>query len=276
VVEQSRSASKLGWPIPSNGAAVTAWCGSSSAALRLGCPWRRGSPPARECMCVYVHGHTAANRCTRCRATTKRWRLSAAGAPSCERRSTVGNGLSSGGLVGSRVCMPKGNPRRRAPGGTEKVTTRPCVLSTEDSMVKGGALVGFLGAARTTVKHQSGGAAFSLPACSHRRISAPGCARVRLRTPEGDALPPSVCACASQRLDLGGELGDSVCTKHTTTPQPGERTTARHGRNFGSARFGGPRRNLPPPYACVHACASRRFDRGGDTSRAAHSTTIMT
>jgi hypothetical protein len=158
----------------------------------------------------------------------------------------------------------------------KKTTTRPCALSTEDSMVKGGALVGFLGAARTTVKHQSGGAAFRLPACSHRRISAPGCARVRLRTPEGDALPPSVCACASQRLDLGGELGDSVCTKHTTTPQPGERTTARHGRNFGSARYGGPRRNLPPPYACVHACASRRFDRGGDTSRAAHSTTIMT
>jgi hypothetical protein len=79
VVEQSRSVTKLGWPIPSNGVAVTAWCGSSSAALRLGYPWRRGSPLARECMRVYVHGHTAANRCTRCRATTKRWRLSAAG-----------------------------------------------------------------------------------------------------------------------------------------------------------------------------------------------------
>jgi hypothetical protein len=77
-VEQSRSASKLGWPIPSNGTAVTAWCGSSSAALRLGYPWRCGSSLARECMRVNVHGHTAANRCTRCRATTKRWRLSAA------------------------------------------------------------------------------------------------------------------------------------------------------------------------------------------------------
>jgi hypothetical protein len=186
VVEQSRSASKLGWPIPSNGAAVTAWCGSSSAALRLGYPWRHGSPPVRKCMRVYVHGHTPANRCTRCRATTKRWRLSAAGAPSCER-SMVGNGLPSGGLVGSRVCMPKGNPRRQASGGTEKAATRPCALPTKDCMVKGGALVGFLGAARTTVKHQSGGAAFSLPACSHRRISELGGARAWLRAPKGDA-----------------------------------------------------------------------------------------
>jgi hypothetical protein len=129
--------------------------------------------------------------------------------------------------VGARVCMPKGDPRRRAPGGTEKATTRPCALSTKDSMVKGGALVGFLDAARTTVKHQSGGAAFRLPACSHRRISAPGCARVRLRTPKGDALPPSVCACASPRFDLGGELGDSA-SKHMTAPQPGERTMARY------------------------------------------------
>jgi hypothetical protein len=102
--------------------------------------------------------------------------------------------------VGAHVYMPMGDPRRRAPGGTEKATTRPCALSTEDSMVKGGALVGFLGAARTTVKHQSGGAAFKLPACSHRRISAPGCARVQLRTPKGDALPPSVCACAANGL----------------------------------------------------------------------------
>jgi hypothetical protein len=94
-------------------------------------------------------------------------------------------------------------------------------------MVKGEASVGFLDAARTTVKHQSGGAAFSLPACSHRRISAPGCARVRLRTPKGDALPSSVCECASQRLDLGGELGDGA-SKHTTAPQPGERTMARY------------------------------------------------
>jgi hypothetical protein len=142
-VEQSRSVSKLGWPIPSNGAAVTAWCGSSSAALRLGYPWMCGSSLARECMRVNVLWHTAANRCTRCRATTKRWRLSVAGAPSCERRSTVGNYLPSGGLVSSRMCMPKRNPRRRAPDGIEKATARPCANSTEDSTVKGGALVGF-------------------------------------------------------------------------------------------------------------------------------------
>jgi hypothetical protein len=80
-------------------------------------------------------------------------------------------------------------------------------------------------------------AAFRLPACSHRRISAPGGARVWLRAPKGDALPPSMCVCASQRLDLGGELGDGACTKHTMTSQPGERTTARHGRNDGSARY---------------------------------------
>jgi hypothetical protein len=84
-------------------------------------------------------------------------------------------------------------------------------------MVKGGALVGFLGAARTTVKCQSGGAAFRLPARSHRRISAPGCAQVRYRAPKGEGLPPRVCACASQRLDLGDELGDGA-SKHTTVP----------------------------------------------------------
>jgi hypothetical protein len=44
-----------------------------------GYPWPRGSSLARECMRVHVLGHTAANRCTRCRATTKPWRLSAAG-----------------------------------------------------------------------------------------------------------------------------------------------------------------------------------------------------
>jgi hypothetical protein len=142
-VEQSRSVSKLGWPIPSNDAAVTAWCGSSTATLQLGYPWLRGSSLARECMRVNVLGHTAAKRRTRCRATTKRWRLSVAGAPSCERRSTVGNGLPSGGLVGSRVCLPKGNPRRRAPYRIEKATARPCANSTEDSTVKGGALVSF-------------------------------------------------------------------------------------------------------------------------------------
>jgi hypothetical protein len=84
-------------------------------------------------------------------------------------------------------------------------------------MVKGGALVGFLGAARMTLKHQSGGAAFSLPACSLRCISAPGCARVRYRALKGEGLPPRVRACTSQRLDLGDELGDGA-SKHTTVP----------------------------------------------------------
>jgi hypothetical protein len=45
--------------------------------------------------------------------------------------------------AGARGCRPKGGSRRRAPGGTEKATARPCALSTEDSIVKGGALVGF-------------------------------------------------------------------------------------------------------------------------------------
>jgi hypothetical protein len=123
-------------------------------------------------------------------------------------------------------------------------------------MVKGGALVGFLGAARTTVKCQSGGAAFRLPACWHRRISAPGCARVRLRTPEGDALPPSVCECASQRLDLGGELGDGA-SKHTTAPQPGKRTTARYKRGSDSSDEYGELQVKPfvPSRACMHASA---------------------
>jgi hypothetical protein len=48
-----------------------------------------------------------------------------------------------GGLVGSLVCMPKGDPRHRAPDGAEKATARPCASLTEDSTVKGGALVGF-------------------------------------------------------------------------------------------------------------------------------------
>jgi hypothetical protein len=79
---------------------------------------------------------------------------------------------------------------------------------------------------------------------------------VWLRAPKGDALPPSVCVCvcvcASQRLDLGGELGDGECTKHTTTCQPGERTTARHGRNFGSAGYGEPK---VKPSASLHVRA---------------------
>jgi hypothetical protein len=45
--------------------------------------------------------------------------------------------------AGARGCMPGGDPRRRASGGTEKATTRPCALSIEDSKVKGGDLGGF-------------------------------------------------------------------------------------------------------------------------------------
>jgi hypothetical protein len=100
-VEQSRSASKLGWPIPSNGAAVTAWCGSSSAALRLGYPWRRGSSLARECMRVNVHGHTSANRCTRCRAMTKRWRTT-------RRGRHLANGGARSGTACPAVVWPRG------------------------------------------------------------------------------------------------------------------------------------------------------------------------
>jgi hypothetical protein len=64
---------------------------------------------------------------------------------------------------------------------------------------------------------------------------------VWLRAPKGDALLPTVCVCASQRLDLGSELGDDECTKHTTTSQPGERTTTRHEMNFGSAGYDEPK-----------------------------------
>jgi hypothetical protein len=155
-------------------------------------------------------------------------------------------------LVGARVCMPRGDPRRRAPGGTEKATTRPCALSTEDSMVKGGALVGFLGAARTTVKHHSGGAAFRLPACSHWRISAPRGARVWLKTPKGDAFPPSMCVCARQRLDLGSEPGDGACMKHMAAPQLGECTTTRHGKNDDSAGYN---ELKAKPSSSLHVCA---------------------
>jgi hypothetical protein len=154
-------------------------------------------------------------------------------------------------MLGAPKYTVNRDPRRRAPGGMEKVTTRPCTLSTEDSMVKGGALVGFLGAARTTVKHQSGGAVFRLPACSHRRISAPRCARVRYRAPKGEGLPPRVCACASQWLDLGDELGDGA-SKHTTAPQPGKRTTARYGRCSDSAGYDEPRAK---PSASLRMCA---------------------
>jgi hypothetical protein len=75
---------------------------------------------------------------------------------------------------------------------------------------------------------------------------------VWLRAPKGEALPPSVCMCASQRLDLGGELGDGACTKHTTTSQPGERMTARHGGNDGSARYD-KLKAKPSSSLCVHA-----------------------
>jgi hypothetical protein len=103
-----------------------------------------------------------------------------------------------------------------------------------------------------TVKHQSGGAAFRLPACLHRRISAPGCARVRLRAHKGDALPPRVCACASQRVDLGGELGDGACMKHMAAPQLGKSTTTRHGRNDNSAGYGELKAKAS---ASLHVCA---------------------
>jgi hypothetical protein len=56
----------------------------------------------------------------------------------------------------------------------------------------------------------------------------------RLPAPKDEGLPPCVCMCASQRLDLGDELGDGA-SKHTTVPQPGERMTARYGRSNDSS-----------------------------------------
>jgi hypothetical protein len=63
-----------------------------------------------------------------------------------------------------------------------------------------------------------------------------------------------VCTCASQRLDLGDELGDGA-SKHTTTPQPGERTTAIYGRNNDSSDEYGELQVKPfvPSCACMHA-----------------------
>jgi hypothetical protein len=57
----------------------------------------------------------------------------------------------------------------------------------------------------------------------------------------------------TRQLDLGGELGDDECTKHTMTSQPGERSTARHGRNFGSAGYGEPKAK-PSASPRVRAC----------------------
>jgi hypothetical protein len=57
---------------------------------------------------------------------------------------------------------------------------------------------------------------------------------VWLRAPKGEGLPPRMCTCTSQRLDLGDELGEGV-SKHTTVPQPSERTTVRYGRSNDSS-----------------------------------------
>jgi hypothetical protein len=59
------------------GAGRSAWCGSSTAASRLGYPWRCGSSLARECVHINARGRTHSNRCTRLRAMTEGWRLGA-------------------------------------------------------------------------------------------------------------------------------------------------------------------------------------------------------
>jgi hypothetical protein len=72
------------------------------------------------------------------------------------------------------------------------------------------------------------------PACLLARVSVLEKRTGRLPAPKGEGLPPRVCTCASQWLDLSDELGEGA-SKHTTTPQPGERTTARYGRSNDSS-----------------------------------------
>jgi hypothetical protein len=79
-----------------------------------------------------------------------------------------------------------------------------------------------------------------------------------LRAPKGEGLPPRVCACTSQRLDLGDKLGDSA-SKHTAVPQPGECTTARYGRNNDSSDEYDELQVKPflPSCTCMHASARK-------------------
>jgi hypothetical protein len=62
----------------------------------------------------------------------------------------------------------------------------------------------------------------------------------------------------SQRLDLGGELGDGA-SKHTTAPQPGKRTTARYRRSSDSLDEYGELQVKPfvPSRVCMHASARK-------------------
>jgi hypothetical protein len=79
--------------------------------------WQLASEGVYASACAQAHGCKQMHPVSSIDQTVAAQR---GGAPSRERRSTVGNGLPSDGLVGTRVCMPKGNPRRQAPGGTEK------------------------------------------------------------------------------------------------------------------------------------------------------------
>jgi hypothetical protein len=61
-----------------------------------------------------------------------------------------------------------------------------------------------------------------------------------------------------EQLDLGDELGDGA-SKHTTVPQPGERTTARYGRNNDSSDEYDELQVKPfvPSCACMHTSARK-------------------
>jgi hypothetical protein len=72
------------------------------------------------------------------------------------------------------------------------------------------------------------------PTCLLTCVSVPEKRTGRLPAPKDEGLPPRVCTCASQRLDLGDELGEGA-SKHTMAPQPGERKTARYGRSNDSS-----------------------------------------
>jgi hypothetical protein len=86
------------------------------------------------------------------------------------------------------------------------------------------------------------------------RVCVPEKRTGRLPAPKDEGLPPRVSTCASQRLDRGDKLGEGA-SKHTTAPQLDECTTARHGRNDNSARYG--ELKAKPSCACMHASARK-------------------
>jgi hypothetical protein len=95
-------------------------------------------------------------------------------------------------------------------------------------------------------------------ACLLACVSVPEKRTGRLPAPKDEGLPPRGSTCASQRLDLGDELGDGA-SKHTTAPQPGERTTTRYGWNNDSSDEYDELQVKPfmPSCACMHASARK-------------------